>query len=223
MRAARALGFAALLALLADIGPVLAQAAARPPAAGRASECAQLPGGRAPVLKIAGLATGLSPRDLDLVYFGKALAELSDEDFVQIATLSKRCGTGEGILPEEKQQAFQSVVQAAQQIRRTSLDKVKRQMTDITAMPVARDKLLRLNGMSESLPLLEATLTKGDVKSTADWIAKQMQAVYDATPKGEATSTKPMASPQLQVQATSTLVQSPAAPNRRRVPGGEED
>jgi hypothetical protein len=219
---------AVLLAALVGIGTALAQAAPQRPATrptasapARTGECAQLPGGRAPALKIASLTTGLSPRDLDLVYFGKPLAELTDEDFAQIAELSKRCGTGEGILPEDKQQAFQHVVQEAQKLRRVALDKVKRQMSDITGLPVAREKLIRLNGLSENLPLLEPTLTRGDVQYTATWISRQMQSVYDAKPKSEATSTRPAPLPQIQATASPTPAEAPVHP-RQRIPGGEE-
>lgn len=158
-------------------------AAARPAAPAKTGECARLPGGRAPVEKIAALATALSPRDLDLVYFGKPLAELSDDDFRLISELSPRCGTGAGILPADKLERFEAVVREAQQVRRATLDRVKRQMTDISALPVAREKLLRLNGLQDNLTLLEPILTRGDVQTTATWIARQMQAVYDAAPK----------------------------------------
>src|SRR5690348_3595075 len=86
---------ATLVALLFSGNPAWAQASRPPPASrpaaapaaaanpstpGAVSECGQLPGGRAPVDKIAGLS-GMSPRDLDLAYFGKPLADLTDADF----------------------------------------------------------------------------------------------------------------------------------------------
>ena len=185
---------AATLVWLVGVAPAFAQAsrpsstpsrpaAARPAAPAKTGECAQLPGGRAPVEKIAALATALSPRDLDLVYFGKPLADITDEDFKLIGELSQRCGTGAGILPADKLPRFEAVVREAQQTRRATLDKVKRQMTDITALPIARDKLLRLNGLQDNLTLLEPVLTRGDVQTTATWIARQMQTLYDAAPK----------------------------------------
>ncbi len=192
-RVGRCVAVAALV-WLAGIAPALAQASrpastpsrptpARPAAPAKTGECAALPGGKAPVEKIAALTTALSPRDLDLVYFGKPLAELTEDDFRLIGELSQRCGTGAGILPEDKRQRFQEVVREAQQVRRATLDKVKRQMTDIVALPIARDKLTRLNGLQDNLTLLEPVLTRGDVQTTATWIARQMQTVYDAAPK----------------------------------------
>lgn len=232
----KAVGCGALAMLLAwTIGavPAFAQGAQRPPspaaarpntpsAPARTGECAALPGGRAPVQKIATLTTGLSPRDLDLVYFSKPLAELTDEDFSEIAALSKRCGAGSDIVPEDKQPAFQQIVRDAQKLRRTALEKVKRQMTDITTLPIARDKLTRLNELSENLNLLEPVLTRGDLKYTATWIAQQMQGVYDGTPKGEATATRPP--PAVTAQPTAVpAAETPVRNARVRVPGGEED
>ncbi len=218
---------AMLFAWLIGVEPASAQGGAqRPPrpsvaAPARTGECAALPGGRAPVQKIAALTTGLSPRDLDLVYFGKPLAELDDEDFQQIAELSKRCSQGADILPEDKQQPFQQIVREAQQMRQNALDKVKRQMSDIKALPVARDKLIRLNGLSENLTLLEPVLTRGDLKYTATWIAQQMQTVYDGAPKAaaQAAIVPAQAKPQAAVPAAAPSL----ALGRKRIPGGEED
>jgi hypothetical protein len=203
--------------------PKPAAASARPskPAPARTGECAALPGGPAPVQKIAALTTGLSPRDLDLVYFGKPLAELTDEDFAEIAALSKRCSAGPDIVPEDKQPAFQRIVRDAQNLRKSALEKVKRSMTDIATLPIARDKLNRLNELSENLDRLEPVLTRGDIKYTASWIGKQMQGVYDSTPKGEATATRPTLPPLPQAMASAPV--SPATPSRVRVPGGEEN
>lgn len=152
------------------------------------------------------LATALSPRDLDLVYFGKPLAELTEEDFRLIGELSQRCGAGAGILPEDKRQRFQEVVREAQQVRRATLDKVKRQMTDIVALPIARDKLVRLNGLQDNLTLLEPVLTRGDVQTTATWIARQMQTVYDSAPKAAS------AAPTVEQRPTAVAATPPPGP-----------
>ena len=230
----RVAALAALLAMAIAAGPALAQASAQKPARlptsrssasapARTGECAQLPGGRAPVQKIAALTTALSPRDLDLVYFGKPLADLTDADFEQIAALSKRCGQGEGILPADKQEAFERIIREAQQARRVTLDKIKRQMAEITALPVARDKLTRLNGLTENLPLLEPALTRGDVQYTATWIARQMQVVYDAAPKGDLVAASAPAPNRPAAAASSDEAAVDAAGGRVRSRGGEDE
>jgi hypothetical protein len=204
--------------------PATGPAGARPAAPARTGECAQLPGGRAPVLKIAGLATGLSPRDLDLVYFGKPLADLTDEDFAQIRDLSRRCGQGEGILPADKLESFETIVRDAQKIRHVTLDRIKRQMSDIATLPAARDKLVRLNGLSENLPTLEPAMTRGDLKNTAAWIAREMQSVYDVAAKGrvEASAAAPPA-PAARPATTAPPAEDAPRAGRIRRPGGEEE
>jgi hypothetical protein len=226
-RTLRRLTAAAFALFLISECPAWAQAprsqpASRPAAAdgatsGRTGECAQLPGGRAPVEKIAGLS-GMSPRDLDLAYFGKPLADLSDEDFERIGHLSRDCGAGAGILAADTLKSFEAVVRAAQQNRRTLLEGIKKQMVEITAMPVARDKLIRLNELSDQLIALERILPRGDIKATVTWIAKQNQALYDAAPKPSLATTAQAAAP-----TTDPWVTVAPAPARTWLPGGEEN
>jgi hypothetical protein len=215
----------AFFVLLMAAAPALAQAPrsaqpSRAPAAksapARTGECGQLPGGKAPVQKIAALTTGLSPRDLDLVYFNKPLADLTAEDFQQIAELSKRCGAGEGILPPDQLQSLETVIRTAQKTRHTVLDGLKKQMTEITALPLARDKLVRLNELADRMPALETALPRGDIKMTVGWIARQSQALYDAAPKAAVAAVNGPAPPSVKVDAP-----APAVGNPRR-PGGEE-
>jgi hypothetical protein len=153
----------------------------------------------------------MSPRDLDLAYFGKPLADLTAEDFERIAELSAQC-TGAGILAAEKLKSFETVVRAAQQNRRALLDGIKKQMAEIAALPVARDKLIRLNALSDSLSTLEPILPRGDIKTTASWIAKQNQALYDAAPKPAIAAAPP----------PDPWASAPAAAAPARQPGGEE-
>jgi len=218
---------AALAAILIGESPAFAQAPrpqaptrpAAAPAPGAVSECGQLPGGRAPVEKIAGLS-GMSPRDLDLAYFGKPLADLTDEDFERISDLSQRCGAGTGILAADKLRNFESVVRAAQQNRRLMLDGIKKQMAEITAMPLARDKLIRLNELADRLATLEQILPRGDIKSTVSWIAKQSQALYDAAPKPVLATVDPVSPPTAELAPSAG---SGAPVGRARKPGGEDD
>jgi hypothetical protein len=109
-------------------------------------------------------------------------------------------------------------VRAAQQNRRVMLDGIKKQMAEITALPVARDKLIQLNELSDRLARLEPILPRGDIKSTVSWIAKQNQALYDAAPKPSLATIAPAAAP-----TTDPWVSVAPAPGRTRQPGGEED
>ena len=71
-------------------------------------------------------------------------------------------------------------------------------------------KLMRLNGLQDNLTLLEAVLTRGDVQTTATWIARQMQTVYDAAPKAASIA------PVVEQRPTVTAATPPAEP----VPAG---
>src|SRR5688572_26051779 len=108
---------------LAIAGPALAQQpspmrpqAPPPPPPANARECAQLPGGNAPVNKIAELGQPLSPKSLDLTYFNKRLADLTDEDFERIADLATRCNRTEAKVAVAVTKRLRDVVRESQAV-----------------------------------------------------------------------------------------------------------
>ncbi len=113
---------------------------ATPPPPARKGECALLPGGRAPVGPIADLPTPLSPRSLDLIYFGKRLADLTPADFQRMAELSKRCPPGDNIIPAAKIEKLKEVIREAQTAREATIAWGKQRMVEVAAivvMPIA--------------------------------------------------------------------------------------
>lgn len=218
------IAIAAVLIAAMAAGSALAQAPKPPGRAAAApveGECAVLPGGKAPAAKIADVKGALAPRDLDLVYFGKPLAELQVEDFERIAELSPKCGVRDGVLTPEKLKSFEAAIRASQQIRRTALDTVERQKKEIAALPAGRERLLRLNALSDRMTQLESELTRSDVDTTVKWIVRQTQAVYDARPKSEATlAVVPVARDPAPVVEARPVAPPPAG---GRVPGREDE
>src|SRR5437868_2817604 len=147
----------------------------------RTGDCGLLPGGKAPVAHIAELATPLSPRSLDLVYFGKRLADLTHADFERIAEINQRCPPGDGILAEDKLAKLEDVVREAQKARNQTISWAKRRMAEVQALPPGRDRLVRLNELWSELPSQEGAMTREDIDSFAAWIAHEQQVLYDAT------------------------------------------
>jgi len=81
-----------LLLAVADPRPALAQ---RSGSVGDATsaDCGLIPGGNAPIDRIARLEDGLSVRNLGLTYFGKPLGDLTADDFRYLEELWPLCGT----------------------------------------------------------------------------------------------------------------------------------
>jgi hypothetical protein len=213
-------------------GPGLAPSAPVPPApaasaANRKAECALLPGGKAPVAAIANLPTPLSPRSLDLVYFGKRLADLTAADFQRIAELSKRCGPGESILAQDKVQKLSDVVRESQKAREATIAWGKERIAEVEAMPAGRQRLMRLNDLWIELESHESDMVRADVDGFAVWIAQQQQAIYDAAPRWRPNRPAIVVMPIAGVSGGGTAMASGDRPilsgGHARRPGGEEE
>jgi hypothetical protein len=196
----------------------------------KVGDCALLPGGKAPVAQIADLTTPLSPRSLDAVYFGKRLADLSRADFDHIAELSQRCGPADGILNADKVAKLQEVVGEAQRARNETVTWAKAQVAEVEALPPGRERLVRLNDLWAELPSHEGGMTREDMNNFAAWIAREQQALYDATlpprrparattgqaPTGQAAAAAPVA-------GAAPPAAAPPPAGRPRQKGGEEE
>ena len=183
------MGVFAFLFAIAVTGQALAQQSAPlrpqpppPPPPASAGECAQLPGGNAPVNKIAELAQPLSPRSLDLTYFNKRLADLTEEDFERIAELATRCNRTQARAAVEKTKQLRDIVRESQAVRRQTLSKVDEGKAGLAKTRGSREKVEWLHNAWAELPLLADTITRTDLREYAGWIARSMQAVYDDAP-----------------------------------------
>ncbi len=182
------MGMVAGLLGVAVVGSALAQQPAPvrpqspPPIPPRASECALLPGGNALVNRIAELAQPLSPRSLDLTYFNKRLADLTDEDFDRIAEIATKCNRTQARVAVEKAQKLREVVRESQAVRFKTLDKVDQGKANLAKAQTSREKVEWLNNAWADLSLIQDAITKTDLREYAAWIARSMQAIYDVAP-----------------------------------------
>jgi len=151
-----------------------------PPAS--AAECALLPGGNAPVNKIAELAQPLSPRSLDLTYFNKRLADLTDDDFERIADIATRCNRTTARAALEKAKRLRDVVRESQSVRTQTLSKVDEAKSALAKARTPREKVEALNNAWADLHLVQDAITKTDLREYAAWISRSLQAVYDSAP-----------------------------------------
>jgi hypothetical protein len=183
------------------------------------------------VAAIAELTSPLSPRSLDLVYFGKKLADLTPADFQKIGEISRRCPPGEQILKADKLELLRQVIAEAQLSRELSITWGKERIVEVQAMPMDRQRLTRLNNLWIELEAREGQMMRDDVDSFASWIAREQQTMYDAAPRWRpnrpAIASVPLAPPPGQVQASGRVMAAGDTPilsfTHPRRPGGEED
>ena len=184
-------GIVLVLLAIAGAGPAFAQQPAPvrpsagqpvPPPAVSVAECAQLPGGNAPVNKIAELGKPLSPKSLDLTYFNKRLADLTDDDFDRIADLAARCNRTQPKAAQEVTRRLRNVVRESQVVRTQTLSKVETGKVALAKATTSREKVTWLHDAWSELPMIAETVTKTDLREYAAWIARSLQAVYDVAP-----------------------------------------
>jgi flagellar biosynthesis/type III secretory pathway chaperone len=183
------MGVFAFLLAIAISGQAFAQQSAplrpqppAPPPAPKAGECALLPGGNAPVNRIADLAQPLSPRSLDLTYFNKRLADLTEEDFERIADIATKCNRTQARVAVEKTRQLRDVIRESQAVLRQTLNKVDQGKANLSRIKNPREKVEWLNNAWTELPLLADAITRTDLREYAGWIARSLQAVYDDAP-----------------------------------------
>ncbi|GAB4187624.1 MAG: hypothetical protein OHK0024_28100 [Thalassobaculales bacterium] len=173
-----------LLAALPPFAAAQAQRSAAPAPARQtpAADCARLPGGNAPIDRIAALQGRLSTRSLVLTYFGKPLWQLDDNDFDQIVTLSEACARGEAEVARARAERFRELVKEATATLRRSrawLERAKRLVEDA---PEDREGLVLVQGIWVEMLNREEEMLPTDVKELSDAIIKKQNQIYATAP-----------------------------------------
>ena len=88
----------------------------------RNTDCDRIPGGNAPVQRIARLQGGLSVRNLELTYFEKPLFALTDNDIDYLQNLWPQCGTFESDVAAKIAPKLKALISDAKIARQDTLD-----------------------------------------------------------------------------------------------------
>ncbi|KZD12248.1 hypothetical protein [Oceanibaculum pacificum] len=143
--------------------------------------CDLLPGGNAPVDRIARLSGELSVHNLNYTYFGKPLLELTAADFDEMARIVKACQVADTEAPK-RLQAFREKVMNANAARQETLRWIRRNQAEIKKMGNGRQDLERLQAMwLEMLARSEEMLPADRAPLARDIVLKQEQ-IYVSTP-----------------------------------------
>lgn len=144
------------------------------------AQCARLPGGNAPVQRIARLSGQLSINSLRFTYFDKPLADLTSADFDEIEALTATCqgSAGEAI---KEIRAFRSKVEEANAARGKTLNWIEKSRIEIGRMKGGAADLERLQELwVEMLSRTEEMLPTDRSPLARDIVLKQ-EAIYKAT------------------------------------------
>jgi hypothetical protein len=130
-------------------------------------QCDKLPGGNAPIDRIAALPTGLSIRNLELTYFGKRLADLTEEDFTAIAKLSDACTKSDREITFARLARFEDLVKEAQQSYANIREWILSMMEEMRDMTPGQQASRRLQEMWVEMDKRSTEMLRADLQGLA--------------------------------------------------------
>lgn len=145
-----------------------------------AAQCSRLPGGNAPVQRIARLSGQLSINSLRYTYFEKPLAELTADDFDQIEALTAACQGSAGEAMKEIR-AFRAKVEEANAARGKTLNWIEKSQVEIGRMKGGAADLERLQELWVEMLSRTEEMLPADRAPLARAIVLKQEAIYKAT------------------------------------------
>jgi len=182
-----------LLALLAA-GPAAAQAAgaagAGKPAA-KAGGCGALPGGNAPISRLARLEGGISVRNLELTYFGKPLFKFEDSDYQSLESLWPSCGTFDAEAAPKVALRLKALIDDAKGVRQESLDWIKQIEAQAKALKPGQDSIEKIHDFWQQMLNREFQMTATDMTYISGVLSKRRDELYTASESRQRTLVSP--------------------------------
>ena len=179
------------VAMLAVAIPAPAQerkdgGAPKPPAAApakpsvRADDCKKLPGGNAPINRLARLDGGISVRNLDLTYLGKPLFELTREDYEYLAALWPLCSTFDEETAPRVAEKLKELVDDAKAVRRDSLEWIKQTEQQAKALKPDQLGIEKIHDLWQQMLNREFEMLESDMSYIAGVLEKRRDELYTA-------------------------------------------
>lgn len=184
-----------LIGLLVS-GQAVAQAQAPAPAGGGAAaaanaDCKKLPGGNAPVQRMARLEGGMSVRNLELTYFGKPLYALTDSDIAYLRTLWPECGTYEDALAEQIAAKLRTLISDAKGARQDSLDWISSVEKDIATLKPGEESIRKIHDLWQEMLNREYEMLPGDLQYLAKKLSDKREELYTSQQQRQRTLVNP--------------------------------
>ncbi len=185
------LGIAVVGALPSGGASAQAQAPQAPAAAAKNEDCAKLPGGNAPVQRMARLQGGMSVRNLELTYFGKPLYALSEADITYLRDLWPECGTYEVDLAEQISSKLRTLISDAKGARQDSLDWISTVEKDIARLKPGEESIRKIHDLWQEMLNREYEMLPGDLQYLAKKLSDKREELYTGQQQRQRTLVNP--------------------------------
>lgn len=179
-----------LLVMLGS-GPLAAQgsgaggAGGAKPAAGKPTAkpegCKALPGGNAPISRLARIEGGISVRNLELTYFGKPLFKFEEDDYRELESLWPACGTFDAEAAPKVALRLKALIDDAKGVRQETLDWIKTIEGQAKALKPGQDSIEKIHDFWQQMLNREFQMTATDMAYISGVLSKRRDELY-ATP-----------------------------------------
>lgn len=146
----------------------------------RADDCNKLPGGNAPINRLARLDGGISVRNLDLTYLGKPLFEFTDQDYEFLTALWPVCSTFDEETAPKVASKLKELIEDAKAVRQDSLDWIKQTERQAKALKANQAGIEKIHDFWQQMLNREFEMLGSDMSYIAAILTKRRDELYTA-------------------------------------------
>ncbi len=146
----------------------------------RADDCKKLPGGNAPINRLARLDGGISVRNLDLTYLGKPLFQFTAEDYRYLTALWPLCSTFDEETAPKVAERLRGLIEDAKGVRQDSLDWIKQTEREAKALKPTQADIEKIHDLWQQMLNREFEMLETDMSYIAAVLTKRRDELYTA-------------------------------------------
>ena len=154
-------------------------------------ECAKLPGGNAPVARMARLEGGISVRNLEFTYLGKPLFQLTADDYAYLEALWPVCKTFDATLAPTVARRLKALVDDAKGVRQESLDWIRKTEQQAKALKPGQDGIEKIHDLWQQMLNREFQMTAFDMSHISGVLSKRRDELYSSPQPRQRTLVSP--------------------------------
>jgi hypothetical protein len=155
------------------------------------ADCANIPGGNAPVNRIARLETGLSVRNLSMTYYGRPIGDLTDRDFQYLEELWPLCGTFDEEVAAAIATRLRETVMDAKVARAATRDWISTTKAEIQALEPKPESIEAINNYWQEMANREFDMTRADFDDISGFMTEQYDRLYSGKQDRQRTLVNP--------------------------------
>lgn len=146
------------------------------------AECEAIPGGKAPIERIARLPGSMSVRNLELAYYGKPLHAFTDEDFEYLKILKPFCEGTPSKIDAVIFDRLKEKVDEARATREKAVRWINATKDKLDAMPPSPEAVRAVHNAWTEMENRDQEMLAADLNYFATYLDDRRQALYEGKP-----------------------------------------